>query len=381
MVSDWQRILLEFTLPAAITLVMLWLLQPLARRLGLLDHPDERKDHAEPTAATGGLAMAVGIFLPMMWFTTASPAMLAFMAAAMLLVLVGFLDDRHDLRWWVRLLAQCAAVLVMVYGGGVRVEHIGHVFGVESTGLGVFSVPFTVFATVGVINALNMTDGVDGLAGSISLATLGMLAMAAVHSGNTELAERLVVFCGALLGFLLMNMRFPWQPRARVFMGNAGSAFLGFTIAWVSFRLTQNPTHPVTPILAPWLVATPLIDCVVLIVRRLHRGQSPFRADRAHMHHLMLDAGFSPTQVAMTLTAINLLLGLGAAVALRLKVPQPLLVLSFVAICLWYFWLTARRGRAVDVFVRLNRILTRSHLKSKGTLLASPEGSEVEHVE
>lgn len=115
----------------------------------------------------------------------------------------------------------------MVYGGGVRIERIGLVFGIGSTGLGALSVPFTVFATVGIINALNMIDGVDGLAGAISLAGLSMLAAAASYSGNLELAERLVIFIGAVLGFLLMNMRFPWQPRARVFMGNAGSAFLG----------------------------------------------------------------------------------------------------------------------------------------------------------
>lgn len=152
-------------------------------------------------------------------------------------------------------------------------------------------------------------------------------------------------------------------------------------IAWVSFRLTQNHAHPVTPILAPWLIATPLIDCVVLIVRRLRRGQSPFRADREHMHHLMLDAGFTPTQVTITLTAINLLLGLIAGIALKLKIPQPLLVAGFVAICLWYFWLTARRIRAVAAFARLNQYLTRAHLKSKDALLPSTARQEIEQGE
>ena len=375
------HVLAELGLPAAITLVVLLLMQPLARKFGLLDHPEGRKDHAEPTASTGGLAMATGIFLTMLWLTDCSPQIIAFMVAATLVVLVGMLDDRYDLRWWVRVLAQCGAVLVMVYGGGVRIEHIGQVFGMESTGLGVLSVPFTVFATVGVINALNMIDGVDGLAGGISLAALTMLAAAAFYEGNTELAERVVIFVGAVLGFLLMNMRFPWQPRARVFMGNAGSAFLGFSIAWVMFRLTQAPSHSVTPILAPWLIATPIIDCVVLIVRRLLRHQSPFRADREHMHHLMLDAGFTPTQLTFTLTAINLLLGLAAGVALKVKVPQPLLVLVFVAMCLWYFWLTARRVRAVSAFARLNRFLTRAHLKPQDTLLPPAAGTEAKQTE
>ena len=376
MLLNWTRIAIEFTLSAAITLLLLWLLQPLARKLGLLDRPDARKDHAEPTATTGGLAMVVGIFLPLMWFTSASPAILSYMAAATLLVVVGLLDDRYDLHWWVRALAQCTAVMVMIYGGGVRIEHIGIVFGAGPTSLGSLSVPFTIFATVGVINALNMSDGVDGLAGSISLAALGMLAIAALYCGNVSEAEQLLIFAGAVLGFLLLNMRFPWQPYARVFMGNAGSSFLGFTIAWATFRLTQNQGHPVTPILAPWLIATPLIDCVALIVRRLYHRQSPFRADREHMHHLMLDAGFTPAQVAVSLTGINLLLGLAAAIALKMKVPQPALVLAFVAICLWYFWLSAQRARAVGLFSRLNRVLTRAHLKSEAALLPSAPGSE-----
>ncbi len=360
-----ERAIVEFGLSALISVLLLWVLHPIARKFGLLDHPSGRKDHDEPTATIGGLAMAGAIFVVMGSFMALSPASVAFMFATGLLVLIGVLDDRYDLRWWFRMSAQCIAVLVMVYGGGLRIEHVGPLLGVESTGLGVLSVPFTMFATVGVINAINMTDGVDGLAGSISLAALCMLDAAAIYSGNDVLAERLAVFAGAVFGFLLMNMRFPWQPRARVFMGDAGSALLGFTIAWGSFRLTQNWSHPVTPILAPWLLATPLIDCVSLTARRLSRGQSPFRADRGHMHHLLLDAGFTPTQLTVTLTSINLLLGLGAAIALKLKLPQPLLVLGFVALCLWYFWLTARRERAVAAFARLGRLLTWLRLKPR----------------
>lgn len=376
MAFGWTFIVLELTATAAITLVLLGLLQPLARRFGLLDHPVGRKDHDVPTPVTGGLAMVVAVSLVMALFITPSQAFLAFMISAAILVVVGLLDDIYDLRWWWRVLAQTLAVLVMIYLGGVRVEHIGIIFGVEPTSLGGLSVPFTIFATVGVINALNMSDGVDGLAGSLSLATLTMLTAAALYVGNNGLAERLVILVGAVAGFLLMNLRFRWQPRARVFMGNAGSAFLGFSIAWVVFRLTQDHGRSLTPILAPWLVAIPLIDCVVLMIRRVRRGQSPFRADREHMHHLMLDAGFTPSQVTITLTAINLLLGLAAAVALKLKVPQPLLVATFVAICLWYFWLTARRVRAVSAFARLNRLLIRAHLKSKDALLPSVAGTD-----
>ncbi|MEO7478338.1 MAG: MraY family glycosyltransferase [Lysobacteraceae bacterium] len=371
MSNSIERAIAEVLMSGAICLALQWLLLPLAKSFGLLDHPAGRKDHDEPTAVTGGIAIAAAIFVTMAVFTNLSPDIVAFMVAAGLLLLIGMLDDRFDLRWWLRVLAQCGAVLVMIYAGGLRVEHVGEIFGVQSTGLGELSVPFTMFATVGVINAINMSDGVDGLGGGVVLAALCMLGAASVHSGNMTLAELALIFAGAVAGFLALNMRFPWQPRARVFLGNAGSTFLGFTIAWMSFRLTQNRWHPVTPVLAPWLIATPVIDCVVLIARRLLAGQSPFRADREHMHHLMLDAGFTPMQVSLTLIAMNLIIGLAASVALLKKVPQPLLVLAFVGLCLGYFWLVARRERAVAAFVRLNRILTMLHLKRANELLSS----------
>ncbi len=334
---------------AGATCAVAWALLPLAHRFGFLDHPAGRKDHAQSTPTTGGIAILFGLLLGLALLGRWSTVDLGFAAAGILLVVVGALDDRFDLRWWLRVAVQCFAVW-LVYLSGVSAQHVGQLFGVTSLSLGAWQLPFTMFATVGVINAINMSDGVDGLAGGLVLATFGMFAAAAAYSGNDMLAARLLLFSGAVLGFWLLNMRLPWQPRARVFMGNAGSALVGFAIAWASFRMTQNAAHPVTPILGPWLVATPLLDCVVLCARRVLAGKSPFHADRNHMHHLMLDAGFGPARLVLTLMAVNLALGLAAAIALKAKVPQPVLVLVYVGLCLGYFWLTGRRARAVAFF-------------------------------
>jgi UDP-GlcNAc:undecaprenyl-phosphate GlcNAc-1-phosphate transferase len=216
--------------------------------------------------------------------------------------------------------------------------------------LGWLSVPFTVFATVGIINAMNMIDGADGLAGLLGLAALAMLAAASVYAGNVVLAERLSVLCGALAGFLAWNIRLPWRPRAKVFLGNAGSALLGLVIAWAAFRLTQNPGHPVNPVLALWLLPIPVMDCLVLIVRRLRAGRSPFFADREHIHHLMQDAGFGPTRAALWLTLFTLLCGLAVGQAMRLDVPNPLLLAVFVVMCVGWYLLTRKREVAVAFF-------------------------------
>ncbi|MEJ7745196.1 MAG: MraY family glycosyltransferase [Luteimonas sp.] len=335
-----------------LTLLVLTVLNPVAARFGLLDHPQGRKDHARPTPVTGGLAMAIGSMVVAGSLQEGRP-LLAFLLAAAMLVAVGLLDDIYDLRWWWRILAQVLAALVMVEVGGVRIEQLGQLVGMTGTGLGVLSVPFTVFAAVGIINAVNMIDGADGLAGSLVLAALVMLAAAALYSGNGALADRTLILAGAVTGFLVWNIRHPWRTRAKVFMGNAGSAFLGLVIAWVSFRLTQNPGHPVSPVLALWLLPIPIVDCLVLIARRTREGRSPFAAGRDHIHHFMIDAGITPGWVTFWLTGFSLLCGVVIGQAMRADVPNILLLLAFSAVCIWWYWLTARRERALGFFRHL----------------------------
>ena len=334
---------------AALTWVLMRLLHPVASRLNLVDMPLGRKDHAHPTPITGGLAMLAAFCVvgAASLGRQASDTIISFGAAAVLLVAVGLYDDRHDLRWYWRILAQALAALIMVYGAGVRVEQLGAAFGAEGLGLGWLSVPFTVFATVGIINAVNMIDGADGLAGLLVVAALVMLTAASVYAGNAGLARHALMVAGAVGAFLIYNMRFPWQRRAKAFMGNAGSAFLGLVIAWVMFRLTQNTGHPVNPVLALWLVPVPIMDCLVLTVRRLREGRSPFSAGRDHIHHFMLDAGFGPTQGAITLTVASLACGLVAGQAMRLDIPHPVILVTFLALCSVWYWLTARRTRAI----------------------------------
>lgn len=338
-----------------ITSLALWLLQPVARRLNLLDHPAGRKDHAVATPVTGGLAILIGCVVSFFAVQTSSYSLLAFCGAGLLLVIVGVYDDLRDLRWYWRIVAQAVAALIIIYGGGVRVEQIGPVFGLGEMSLGGLSVPFTVFATIGIINAMNMIDGADGLAGLLGLAALSMLAAASVYAGNVPLAERTSVLCGALAGFLAWNIRLPWRTRAKVFLGNAGSALLGLVIAWVAFRLTQNPGHPVNPVLALWLLPIPVMDCLVLIVRRLQEGRSPFAAGRDHIHHLMQDAGFGPTRAALWLALFSLCCGLVVGQAMRMDVPHPVVLAAFLLLCFAWYLLTRKRERAVAFFRRLRR--------------------------
>jgi UDP-GlcNAc:undecaprenyl-phosphate GlcNAc-1-phosphate transferase len=349
--GSWLRALFALLVCA----VVLPLALPLARRLGLVDHPGGRKQHDGAIPVIGGLVIFAALALSYFGFeNTLSVQSLTFIACAGLMVLVGQLDDLFDLHWSIRIAAQTLAALAMIYIAGLQADNLQDVFGFAGSNVGLLAVPFTVFIVVGVINALNMSDGVDGLAGTLSLVSLALFTGFALYSGDAPQAERLLAICAALLGFLLWNQRLPWQPRAKVFLGNGGSMLLGFIIAWTSVRLTQNPAHPVSPVLGPWTLALPLIDCVTLMFRRWRQGRSPFAADRHHMHHMLLDAGLRPATVVVVLGGLSLLLGLGAAFAIRLGVYRPLLVLLFLVLLAgWYVF-----SRDYDLAVaRLRRLV------------------------
>ena len=350
----WLRAAVAFVLCA----LAMPLALPLARRWRLLDNPGGRKDHEGSVPVVGGLVIYFTVVLSLLVFEGGmTTRMWAFVAGAGLLVLVGQLDDYFDLRWTWRIGAQALAALLMATQGGVVAMHLQDVFGHAGANMGLLAIPFTLFIVVGVINALNMADGVDGLAGSLSVVALVLYTAYALYAGNVVLAERLLAMATAVMGFLVWNARLPWQPRARVFLGNGGSMLLGFVIAWTAVRGTHNPVHPVSPLLGPWTIALPLIDCVALIIRRLWQGRSPFSADRHHMHHLLLDAGFRPGQIVLGLGIVSLLLGLGAGLAVKAGVYRPAMVaLFFVLIGLW-LWFTRDYDRAVARVGRWRRAL------------------------
>lgn len=362
-------------LAAAATWLLVWLLKPIAWRLNLLDFPHGRKRHDVATPVTGGLAMTLGTIVGgLVAIRTVSPELTYLILGMALLLAVGLLDDLRDLRWWWRLLAQVLAALGLFYGGGVRVEQLGGVFGFPDLTLGPLSLPLTVIATVGLINAINLIDGVDGLAGMLVLSALVMLSAAALYAGNGVLAGEVLILAGAVLGFLAWNLRVPGRTRAFAFMGNSGSALLGLAIAWVCFRLTQNPGHPVSPVLALWLLPVPVMDCLVLIVRRLREGRSPFSAGRDHIHHCMREAGWGPLGIATVLSGFSLFCGLAAGQAMRLDIPNPLILLAWIGMCVGWYWLSLRRERAVAVF-RILRALLLGNAASARDLMRLPPAS------
>jgi UDP-GlcNAc:undecaprenyl-phosphate GlcNAc-1-phosphate transferase len=190
--------------------------------------------------------------------------------------------------------------------------------------------------------------------------TLCLLGAVCAYIGNFALLDRIVMLGGAIAGFCAMNMRNPWQPRARAFLGNSGSTIIGLALTWLAVRISHTIGHPVSSILIPWLVAPPLIDCVVLMLRRARQRRSPFAADRNHMHHLLLDAGFRPGAVALTMIGLTAFLGASALIALRLHTPQIAMVLVFLFLIAAYYVFSGNRARAVAQIARWRVALART---------------------
>ena len=202
----------------------------------------------------------------------------------------------------------------MAYWGGVVLHDLGALgSGGSEFVLASWAIVFTIFATVGVINALNMSDGVDGLAGGLSL--IALLGMVYVADSADLAAERtlLLLLAVVVAGFLLFNTRLPWQRRARVFMGDAGSMFLGFAITWFFISLSQGEQRAMAPVAALWLLMIPLFDTVWLILWRSAQGRSPTSSDVGHLHHVLQMTGMGAAASVWVMLAIA---GAGAAAGL-----------------------------------------------------------------
>ncbi|MES1982941.1 MAG: MraY family glycosyltransferase [Pseudomonadota bacterium] len=289
-----------------------------------------------PTPIVGGLAMfmAVGIALLLEAQVTKDIQVLWGCSAA--LVSLGVLDDKHGLSVRLRMLLQVFLVAVVITGADGTITHLGSLFGNDIL-LGMFAIPFSVVAFVGGINAINMIDGADGMAGKMALITmLGVMVMCSI-AGASHLLPLTYALTGALIGFLIFNTRI-FVRRAWVFMGDAGSMWLGLILGWFMAQITHDQVGA-EPALVLWLFGIPLIDTLVVMTRRVRQKVSPFAADRTHIHHVLEHAGFSVARTVLLLSlAQTVLVGIGV-IFYMMKAPAALVFWSFVMLITGYYYL------------------------------------------
>ena len=277
----------------------------LAFRIGAIDIPtDARRMHKKPIPRIGGLAIFAGFLISSLVFCELSSQLFAIWIGGAILVILGILDDIFRLPALIKLVVQLIVAGIAV-SFGILIEHIT-LFGAHIE-FGYFAIPITIFWIVGLSNAINLIDGLDGLSCGVSAITSISIFMVMLITGDFTSALITAILTGACLGFMPYN-----KNPAKIFMGDTGALFLGYTLSIISvqglFKL-----HTMLSFLVPISIfALPIFDTLVAILRRVLHGQSPFHPDRGHFHHKLVDMGFTHREAVKILYAISGLMGLVA---------------------------------------------------------------------
>ncbi len=319
------------------TLVFTPLLIRVAGKLRLIDQPREGSVHVKGTPTGGGLAFGIPAVLLqyLVFHFTVNPEILTLIACSLGILLIGYIDDRWKLRPWHKLILQ-VAIITAAYSMGFRTESLTTPFGPPMS-LGIFAYPLTLFWFLLVMNAINLIDGIDGAAAGIATIVSITLFAVGLHYRNLMVVYLLLIIIGTCLAFL----RYNFHP-ARLFMGDTGSLFLGFNLAAISM-MGVGPAKGVTAMtmMIPIVVLfIPLFDTLLAIARRLRRTTNIFTGDRDHLHHKLLEFGFSQRTVAAIIYFITILFGLiaiGFSLATDRVMNLLLLILSLFLMFIFYY--------------------------------------------
>ena len=299
----------------ALVLTLIPLLGSVARSIGLLDHPDSRKQHVGAVPLIGGWAILLAVAITLLLFDRSLAAAPTLVLGCLGLALIGSLDDRWPMSSLLRFVLQAGIIAAVFSATGAVLGDLGNLLGIGLLTLGVWALPFTVFGALGVVNAVNLIDGADGLAGGIS--ATGLAAFLTVFhtisarqgwpAGVFDPTALCIALLGAVVGFLWFNLRTPWRPHAAVFLGDAGSLLLGFVLAWMAVFACgpQLGNARLSPACALWFIMVPLFDTIYCMTRRVLQGRSPMAAERNHVHHLLQRCGLTTGQTVALLIAVN----------------------------------------------------------------------------
>ncbi|MBE6871880.1 MAG: undecaprenyl/decaprenyl-phosphate alpha-N-acetylglucosaminyl 1-phosphate transferase [Ruminococcaceae bacterium] len=314
----------------AISFAFTPLVNKLAFKIGAVDVPkDERRVHNHAIARLGGLAMYIAFIAAVLIFDDLTKQTAAILLGSVVIVAEGILDDVFVIKPITKILFQVAAAVVVVVGD-VRIITLSslNIFAdVPYVYLGIFEIPITILWIVGIINAVNLIDGLDGLAVGVStIASLSML-LIVVMLGQNDVSVMIAALVGACLGFMPYNT----NP-AKIFMGETGAAFLGYILATVSIQ-GMFKMYAVVSFFVPFLIlGLPIFDIMFSTIRRLMKGQAPWKADREHIHHRLIDMGLNQKQAVTVLYLTSAILGIAAVLATNIDKARTLLVIACAVI-------------------------------------------------
>ena len=323
-----------FIVSFAFTFATTPLVRRFAFKIGAIDIPkDNRRMHKKPTPRIGGLSIIFGFTVATLCFAQPSRQLYGTLAGAAIIAVMGVIDDCKNLPAKLKFVIQIIAALVVVFAGDIKIDVFTNPNFLSDNPYWVLpewlSVTLTVIWIVFITNAVNLIDGLDGLAAGVSAIMSISLVFISIRVGEYSIAILGIALMGSCFGFLPFN----FNP-AKIFMGDTGSTFLGFMLATLSIQGVFK-SYAVISFAVPLLIlGLPLFDALFAMIRRILRGQSPMTADRGHLHHRLVDMGFSQKQTVFILYAISGVLGITAVLLAESGVLRALLLVICVLILL-----------------------------------------------
>lgn len=320
----------------------------LAFKIGALDVPkDSRRMHKKPTPRIGGIAIVYGFLISVFCFSSftidgsINKPLLGILIGAMIIAVLGFLDDLKPKSAILKFLIQIAAAAIPVLMG-VRVIAVANPINDLMVRVPEWiSIAGSILWIVGVTNAVNLIDGLDGLAAGVSsIAAVALLSILFMqHNANSTMLILAAALAGSCFGFLPFN----FNP-AKTFMGDTGATFLGFTLACISI---QGPFKTYVAFALPFLIlGLPIFDTLFAILRRLLKGQGIMTPDRGHLHHRLIDIGFSQRSAVIILYALSAILAISAIVMFVSNFTRALVL--FISIIVFVVFIIFNRNNEND---------------------------------
>ena len=319
------------------SLATLFIMRKIAKEIGLVDKPNERKHHRGSIPLVGGISICISFIYFLFNHPTLLPDYELFIVSILILTFVGALDDKYDLSFKIRFFIQGVLSIAMMSIADIQLNTLGNMLGFGNINLGVAGYIVTVIAVVGAINAFNMVDGIDGLLGGLSMVTLGGLGFILSTDGQVNLAYLCLVLIVIILPYVLFNLGFLGRER-KVFMGDAGSMLIGFTVIWFLLLSSQKDSALLRPVTALWLIAVPLMDMTAIMIRRINRGDSPCKPDREHLHHIFQRLGLNNTQNLCVICAIAIAYAAFGIYGEIVGIPEYIMLILFL-VCFFIYQL------------------------------------------
>ncbi len=318
---------------AIISLVVVPLMMAYAERLGMMDNPGQRRVHSKPIPRVGGWGIVIGTLIPVFALAPMGELQGLFIFSGLVLLVFGALDDRFEMGPYAKFGGQFLAAIPIAVFGPLYFTHLPFA---DPSSLPLWlGTAIAVFCLVGMINATNQSDGLDGLAGGESLLSLCAFAMLSYMVGAYEPLMLCLAAIGGTLGFLRYNT----HP-ARVFMGDSGAQFLGFTLAVLAIWLLQTSEPSLSPSLLLFLLGLPVFDFFLVLYVRLRAGQHIFKASKHHLHHRLLSLGFVHHESVVLIYAMH---GVMVVMGLWLRnASDGVLILSYIAMISVFVFLLTR---------------------------------------